>query len=384
MKIVYICSPYRAKDGAELDRNIDYAQQLTRQALEAGLAPITPHLYMTQCMDDKKPEERARGMAAGLALLKGCDFVIAGVKYGITEGMDREIHTANMLGIAVIDANQIKRHLEYEEKRQERAASDYAKLHSCEFCKGSKLYSCTGYDCREPYRRAYEYALKDSAGYGLAQWTYWSRKQALLNHAKQAGVSIADLNMQLGFLWEELQGYTAVMDALKKAGSVRAASDAVLTGYEKPADQSETVKKKRAEYGEGYYKKYAAGNGTKYYRVRKSWTDAASQLGAFTSLENAKSACKAGYTVYDDNGKAVYTAAGQQASAGVPFSVQVDILDLNIRTGAGTNYAKTGEKTGKGVFTIVEVKAGQGASAGWGRLKSGAGWISLDYATRLA
>lgn len=125
-------------------------------------------------------------------------------------------------------------------------------------------------------------------------------------------------------------------------------------------------------------------NGTKYYRVRKSWTDAASQLGAFTSLENAKSACKAGYTVYDDNGKAVYTAAGQQASAGVPFSVQVDILDLNIRTGAGTNYAKTGETTGKGVFTIVEVKAGQGASVGWGRLKSGAGWISLDYATRLA
>ena len=226
--------------------------------------------------------------------------------------------------------------------------------------------------------------VKDSAGYGLAQWTYWSRKQALLNHAKQAGVSIADLNMQLGFLWEELQGYAAVMDALKKAGSVRAASDAVLTGYEKPADQSETVKKKRAEYGEGYYKKYAAGNGTKYYRVRKSWTDAASQLGAFTSLENAKSACKAGYTVYDDNGKAVYTAVGQQTSAGVPLSVQVDILDLNIRTGAGTNYAKTGETTGKGVFTIVEVKAGQGASAGWGRLKSGAGWISLDYATRLA
>lgn len=39
------------------------------------------------------------------------------------------------------------------------------------------------------------------------------------------------------------------MDTLKKAGSVRAASDAVLTGYEKPADQSETAKKKRAEYG---------------------------------------------------------------------------------------------------------------------------------------
>ena len=148
MRKVYICSPYRAKDGAELDRNIDYAQQLTRQALEAGLAPITPHLYMTQCMDDKKPEERARGMAAGLALLKGCDFVIAGVKYGITEGMDREIHTANMLGIAVIDANQIKRHLEYEEKRQERVASDYAKLHKCKHCYECRLCSLMGYEIK--------------------------------------------------------------------------------------------------------------------------------------------------------------------------------------------------------------------------------------------
>ena len=96
MRKVYICSPYRAKDGAELDRNIDYAQQLTRQALEAGLAPITPHLYMTQCMDDKKPEERARGMAAGLALLKCCDFVIAGVKYGIsTQLFDRALLNRN-------------------------------------------------------------------------------------------------------------------------------------------------------------------------------------------------------------------------------------------------------------------------------------------------
>lgn len=166
MRKVYICSPYRAKDGAELDRNIDYAQQLTRQALEAGLAPITPHLYMTQCMDDKKPEERAKGMAAGLALLKGCDFVIAGVKYGITEGMDREIHTANALGIAVIDASQIKAYMQYEEKRQERAASDYAKLHKCEFCYERRLYSVMGYEkyctacgCTAAYKLAYMCAL---------------------------------------------------------------------------------------------------------------------------------------------------------------------------------------------------------------------------------
>ena len=44
------------------------------------------------------------------------------------------------------------------------------------------------------------------------------------------------------------------------------------------------------------------------YRVRKLWTDAKSQIGAFSSLENAKKACKAGYAVFDSNGKQVYPA----------------------------------------------------------------------------
>ena len=44
------------------------------------------------------------------------------------------------------------------------------------------------------------------------------------------------------------------------------------------------------------------------YRVRKSWSDAKSQIGAFSSLENAKRACKAGYAVFDSSGKQVYPA----------------------------------------------------------------------------
>lgn len=63
-----------------------------------------------------------------------------------------------------------------------------------------------------------------------------------------------------------------------------------------------------------------------------------------------------------------------------PFKVKVSIPNLNIRTGAGTTYAKTGHSTGIGVFTIVETKSGPGSNKGWGKLKSGAGWISLDYA----
>lgn len=66
-----------------------------------------------------------------------------------------------------------------------------------------------------------------------------------------------------------------------------------------------------------------------------------------------------------------------------PFLVRISISDLNIRKGAGTNYARTGKYTGKGVFTIVEVKSGTGSTKGWGRLKSGAGWIALDYAARI-
>lgn len=79
-----------------------------------------------------------------------------------------------------------------------------------------------------------------------------------------------------------------------------------------------------------------------------------------------------------------YDATVSTASAdGCPFLVRVSINDLNIRKGAGTNYARTGKYTGKGVFTIVEVKSGTGSVKGWGRLKSGAGWIALDYAARI-
>ena len=100
--------------------------------------------------------------------------------------------------------------------------------------------------------------VRDSAGYGLAQWTYWSRKEALLNYAKAAGKSIGDLEMQLGFLWKEISGYSAVIKVLKSAATVREASDIVLTQYERPADQSDHVKELRAGYGQKYFDQYAS------------------------------------------------------------------------------------------------------------------------------
>lgn len=89
--------------------------------------------------------------------------------------------------------------------------------------------------------------------------------------------------------------------------------------------------------------------------------------------------------IYSRLGKIANEVNAKLASntTNLSFSVRVDIQDLNIRRGPGTNYAKTGKFTGKGAFTITEVKSGKGSTAGWGKLKSGAGWISLDYAKRI-
>ncbi len=121
------------------------------------------------------------------------------------------------------------------------------------------------------------------------------------------------------------------------------------------------------------------------YRVRKTWADAKSQVGAYKVLANAKISADAhpGYSVFDADGNVVYPVEQKVETPAVPFRVWVKVTDLNIRKGPGTNYDATGRFTGKGVFTIVAVQPGEGSSAGWGRLKSGAGWISLDYATTI-
>ena len=71
---------------------------------------------------------------------------------------------------------------------------------------------------------------------------------------------------------------------------------------------------------------------------------------------------------------------GTTGATVTPYHVRVKITNLNIRKGPGTNYGATGY-TQPGIYTIVAESTGKGASK-WGKLKSGAGWISLDYATK--
>jgi hypothetical protein len=182
--------------------------------------------------------------------------------------------------------------------------------------------------------------VKDSAGYGLAQWTYYTRKQSLLDFAKATGASIGDLTMQLNFLWKELQGYAAIMNVLKTATSVLSASNVILTQFERPADQSTSVQAARAKYGQGYYDKYASKT---------------------TPI--------------------VPATPTVPPAAFTPYTVKITATTLNYRAGAGTNFKSNGTVKKGEVYTIVAEANGEGAKK-WGQLKSKAGWLSLDYTVK--
>ena len=65
----------------------------------------------------------------------------------------------------------------------------------------------------------------------------------------------------------------------------------------------------------------------------------------------------------------------------LPFLVKISISDLNMRKGPGVNHSRV-QFCPPGVYTIVAVSEGAGASM-WGKLKSGIGWLSLDFCRRL-
>lgn len=127
--------------------------------------------------------------------------------------------------------------------------------------------------------------------------------------------------------------------------------------------------------------------GTGYFRVRESWANSGSQIGAFKSKENAIELCKqnSGYRVFDNAGNEVYPLNESVPKADA-FLFEVKISNLRIRKGPGTSYdyhKDNGKEryTGKGIFTIVKTEDGPGAKL-WGLLKSYAGgqngWIALD------
>ena len=89
MNLVILESPYAAPTGIGIARNIVYARRCLRDSLLRGEAPLASHLLYTQrgVLDDKLPDERARGIAAGLAWVDHADIHIFYTDLGWSSGM---------------------------------------------------------------------------------------------------------------------------------------------------------------------------------------------------------------------------------------------------------------------------------------------------------
>ena len=101
---------------------------------------------------------------------------------------------------------------------------------------------------------SYNNFTNDSAGYGLCQWTYYTRKAALLNSAKSNGVSIGDVGNQISFLFRELKnGYSGLYNAIMSGSeSVDSIASNFCHNFENPANhtQCDTT---RVSYARSYY-----------------------------------------------------------------------------------------------------------------------------------
>ena len=107
---------------------------------------------------------------------------------------------------------------------------------------------------------SYNNFTKDSAGYGLCQWTYYTRKSALLNSAKSNGVSIGDVGNQISFLFRELKnGYSGLYNAIMSGSeSVDSIASNFCHNFENTANhtQCDTT---RVSYARSYYSYVANG-----------------------------------------------------------------------------------------------------------------------------
>lgn len=98
---------------------------------------------------------------------------------------------------------------------------------------------------------SYTNFVNDQVGFGLAQWTYSTRKQALLDACRG---DIGNLNCQLGYLMHEFEtDFSQILAVLKTSNDVYACAIKVMVEFENPVDQSENRKNFRYQLSQNYY-----------------------------------------------------------------------------------------------------------------------------------
>jgi len=108
-------------------------------------------------------------------------------------------------------------------------------------------------------RDSFVYRGPNGSGYGLVQWTYFSRKLGLYNTAKKYGMSIGSEKVAVEWLNEELHQaeYSEVLAALKSDRSIREISDVFMHKFEKPYDQSEAACAQRANFAQEIFNEFS-------------------------------------------------------------------------------------------------------------------------------
>lgn len=246
--------------------------------------------------------------------------------------------------------------------------------------------------------------IKDSAGYGLAQWTYWTLKRDMLAYHQKKGKSIGDGDTQMEFLVYQLSNqYPEVWKILTTAKSVREASDAMLLKFERPADQSEAVQKQRAGFGEQYYNKFHANIPTPTPEIKPE-QDRKFKVGDEVKLKSG-----AKYTsgkvpqswVYNSklyvrelqaNNTVVVSTLTAGAITGIVYEKDLEFYNipektvnylvtvtanlLNVRMAPSTDSAVQVQIKKGGYYTVVKEKGE------WLQFKSG-GWVMAKHVKRV-
>ena len=110
-------------------------------------------------------------------------------------------------------------------------------------------------------REQFIYNGPGGGGYGLCQWTYWSRKAGLYDLAKEQGVSVGDEFIQVEWPARELfqDEFRPVLNTLQNSESIRECSDMMIKKFLRPADQSDAVCVQRAKFAREICAEFAGG-----------------------------------------------------------------------------------------------------------------------------
>jgi len=117
---------------------------------------------------------------------------------------------------------------------------------------------------------SYQNFVNDSCGYGLAQWTWWTRKQNMLVFARGYGKSIGDLGMQMDFLFKEMQeSFPTIWSTMKTSHDLEYLVHELLWKWENPTEKENNMKTRMA-YAQGWYQKYSGWSGASGQNAKES------------------------------------------------------------------------------------------------------------------